>query len=409
MATREFIGFGGVPLVADLYGREDHPCVLMLPGATQTRAVWADAARELAKAGRYVVVLDLRGHGDSGWAKDGRYDLEDYIADLAAVLDQLSSRPVIVGSTLGGWIALATLGEAAAPLATALILTNPPTPLSDDNAEQLGLSLLRNIDRSGHAKKFDPKLRENAPDSRELQARLERAAETIRLPVLIVHGTHSELTSADVAASLAARLANVEIQEIAGAGHYVAFDNAEAFNAILLDFIERKVPRTPPEYVSGSDPGTLRKALGCFATGVTVVTTRNSDGQPVGLTANSFSSVSLSPPLLLVCLDKGLNSLPAFHASDSFAVNVLHIGQQPVSNLFATRVENRFASIDWETWECDVPVICDSLASFECRKQAEIDQGDHIIYVGEVIRARFDPRRDPLLYFGGSYRRLHLA
>ncbi|MGB3723035.1 MAG: alpha/beta hydrolase, partial [Pacificimonas sp.] len=105
-ATRQFSGFGGVRLTADIYGASDAPCVLMLPGSGQPRRVWQEAARALAAAGRYVVAIDLR-DGDA----DPAGDLDAYVGDLRAVLAELSSRPVIVGASLGGWIATAALGE----------------------------------------------------------------------------------------------------------------------------------------------------------------------------------------------------------------------------------------------------------------------------------------------------------
>lgn len=147
--------------------------------------------------------------------------------------------------------------------------------------------------------------------------------------------------------------------------------------------------------------------MGCFATGITIITTTDASSQPVGLTANSFSSVSLDPPLVLACLGKTVGSIAAFEAAPSFAINVLHMGQQPLSNLFASKGVDRFADTDWETWDLNVPIIKSSLASFECRKTNQIEQGDHTIFVGEVVRAKFEPRRDPLLYFSGKYRRLH--
>ncbi|KQR82362.1 hypothetical protein ASG07_11050 [Sphingomonas sp. Leaf343] len=173
--------------------------------------------------------------------------------------------------------------------------------------------------------------------------------------------------------------------------------------------MEQAAPRAVPEYRAGSDSRTLRDALGCFGTGVTVVTTIDAEGKPVGLTANSFTAVSLDPPLLLVCLANTVQSLPAFAAAGVFAVNVLHTGQQTVSGRFASRHEDRFAATPWETWDTGAPIIEHSLASFDCTKFAWHEAGDHVILVGHVQRVRFEPRRDPLLYFRGRYRRLHFS
>ena len=161
------------------------------------------------------------------------------------------------------------------------------------------------------------------------------------------------------------------------------------------------------EYRTGSDPRTLRDALGCFATGVTVVTCLDSAGVPIGLTANSFTSLSLDPPLLLVCVAKMAASAEPLSKARNFAVNVLQTEQQPASITFSTRVEDRFGCTAWSMGEHGVPVLLDSLSVFECARHAVHDGGDHFILVGEVKKATFEPGLDPLLYFRGSYRRLH--
>jgi len=163
----------------------------------------------------------------------------------------------------------------------------------------------------------------------------------------------------------------------------------------------------PSEYRTGSDPRTLRDALGCFATGVTVVTCLDSGGRPVGLTANSFTSVSLDPPLLLVCVAKAAASAGPLTVAEHFAVNVLQTGQQPDSITFSTRVEDRFGRTEWACGEHGPPILRQSLSVFECARTAVHDGGDHWILVGEVKKASFEPGLDPLLYFRGSYRRLH--
>jgi flavin reductase (DIM6/NTAB) family NADH-FMN oxidoreductase RutF len=161
------------------------------------------------------------------------------------------------------------------------------------------------------------------------------------------------------------------------------------------------------EYRSGHDPRTLRDALGCFATGVTVVTCVGEDGNPAGLTVNSFTSVSLDPPLLLVCLAREAASAAALTRASNFAVNVLQTGQQPASIRFSTRDEDRFGATPWSCGEAGAPILEDSLGVFECERFAVHDGGDHHILVGKVIKASFDAGLDPLLFFRGRYRRLH--
>lgn len=167
------------------------------------------------------------------------------------------------------------------------------------------------------------------------------------------------------------------------------------------------VETTKGEFRSGHDPRTLRDALGCFATGVTVVTCLSADGTPAGLTVNSFTSVSLEPPLLLVCLHKMAASAGALTSAQFFAINVLQAGQQPASIRFATRDEDRFGTTPWACGEAGAPILEESLCVFECQRYAVYDGGDHHILVGEVVKASFDAAVDPLLYFRGRYRRLH--
>lgn len=153
---------------------------------------------------------------------------------------------------------------------------------------------------------------------------------------------------------------------------------------------------------SSFDAGEFRKALGSFATGVTIITARDPSGAPVGLTVNSFNSVSLSPPLVLWSLAETSNSLPVFRAVDHWAVHVLATDQDALSARFARRGEDKFAGIDIETGLGDVPLLPGCTARFQCRTAFQYQGGDHLIFVGEVLA--FD-RRDsaPLVFHGGSY------
>jgi flavin reductase (DIM6/NTAB) family NADH-FMN oxidoreductase RutF len=154
------------------------------------------------------------------------------------------------------------------------------------------------------------------------------------------------------------------------------------------------------------DPNQFRKALGAFATGVTVITALGPRDEPVGFTANSFNSVSLEPPLVLFSLDKQASILGAFLSARHFAVNVLREDQRALSERFAARQEDRFEGIAFETWETGCPILPDTLASFECDYRYSYDVGDHVIFVGEVKRMEQRAAGGPLLYFGGAYRRI---
>jgi 3-hydroxy-9,10-secoandrosta-1,3,5(10)-triene-9,17-dione monooxygenase reductase component len=146
----------------------------------------------------------------------------------------------------------------------------------------------------------------------------------------------------------------------------------------------------------------FRDALGAFATGVTIVTTRDQSQHDVGLTANSFNSVSLDPPMVLWSLSKSSLSLAAFAAAKHFAVHILASDQDHLSTLFARRGIEKFANLDLERGLGDVPLLSGCSARFECRTEFQYEGGDHVIFVGKV--EKFDHfGRAPLLFHSGRY------
>ena len=150
------------------------------------------------------------------------------------------------------------------------------------------------------------------------------------------------------------------------------------------------------------DVRAFRDALGAFATGITVVTTQDALGEKAGLTVNSFSSVSLDPPLVLWSLDRESNVFDAFHQSDCFNVHVLADHQQSLSERFSGSDVDRFDGVSLEQGVNVAPLIVGCLARFQCQKVHQYDGGDHLILVGEVLR--FDRTTEqPLLYFSGKY------
>jgi flavin reductase (DIM6/NTAB) family NADH-FMN oxidoreductase RutF len=222
-----------------------------------------------------------------------------------------------------------------------------------------------------------------------------------------MRGQQSEIIPRASVEGLHRLMPAAEHVEIESAGHLIATERLDTFNAVLLEFLERRLPRSALSYEDGSDARVLRDALGCFGTGVVVATTLSPSGEPVGLTVNSFTSVSLDPPLVLFCLANNTASLPLFEQASAFALNVLHIGQQPLSTRFAKRGASKFEGTACERWETGAPIVSGSLASIECAPFARHEAGDHVVFIGRVLRARFEPQRDPLLYFRGKYRRLH--
>ncbi len=150
---------------------------------------------------------------------------------------------------------------------------------------------------------------------------------------------------------------------------------------------------------------TLRDALGQFATGVTVVTAWDAaSGQPVGLTVSSFNSVSLQPPLVLWSLGLRASTLAAFEGCSHYAIHVLAQDQLPLANRFATRGIDRFADLPWSAGLGRAPLLAGALATFECRNRNRHPEGDHVIFVGEVLRCQSRADAQPLLYHRGQMR-----
>ena len=161
-----------------------------------------------------------------------------------------------------------------------------------------------------------------------------------------------------------------------------------------------------PRMHEPADAEALRRALGAFATGVTIVTARDpQSAEPVGFTANSFTSVSLDPPLLLVCLAHTAASYATFRAADTFAVNVLSADQEETARLFATRGADKFGPTAWSEGRHGAPLIDGSLAIFDCDMHERVAVGDHDVLFGRVIG--FCRQEGlALVFHGGTYSRL---
>lgn len=141
----------------------------------------------------------------------------------------------------------------------------------------------------------------------------------------------------------------------------------------------------------------FKKALGNYPTGVTVVTTLDKQNNPIGLTVNSFASVSLEPLLILWSIDKKSSSYPVFLEVEKFVVNILADNQAEICSLFASKEQNRFSQCNWEKSERQLPLISGALSQLECNTVQRIDAGDHIIFIGEVIDIHNEDK-NPLLY-----------
>lgn len=155
----------------------------------------------------------------------------------------------------------------------------------------------------------------------------------------------------------------------------------------------------PPSFSSPE----FRSALGMFATGVTIVTARTAEGQLVGLTASSFNSVSMNPPLVLWSLAQAAGSMPAFRTGSHYAINILSAQQQELALRFASKGVDRWADVAFTEGVAGAPLLEGAVASFECFNRSRYEEGDHVIFVGEVERCQHTPGASPLLYHGGRF------
>jgi flavin reductase (DIM6/NTAB) family NADH-FMN oxidoreductase RutF len=161
----------------------------------------------------------------------------------------------------------------------------------------------------------------------------------------------------------------------------------------------------PADADSAIDASLYRRTCSLFATGITVVTTVDAHGHPHGMTVNSFSSVSLDPPLVLVCIDLKNAILGHFLTSAWFAVNILGEHQEDVSRRFSTAAQNRFHGMDWRRGDSGVPLLAGVLAEMECSVTKTFEAGDHAVLIGEVRRASYRDGK-PLVYFNSSYQNI---
>lgn len=155
----------------------------------------------------------------------------------------------------------------------------------------------------------------------------------------------------------------------------------------------------PPSF----SPLEFRASLGMFATGVTIVTARTPEGGLIGLTANSFNSVSLTPPLVLWSLAQAAGSMPVFSTGSHYAINILAADQHELALRFAARNTDRWADVGFVDGVCGAPLLDGAAATFECFNRSRYEEGDHVIFVGEVEHCSHREGASPLLFHGGKF------
>jgi pimeloyl-ACP methyl ester carboxylesterase len=277
-----------VSLAADSYGDPADAPVVLLHGGGQTRHSWANSARLLGEAGWYSLTVDLRGHGDSDWSPDGDYQFQRFADDVRAIATSLPAKPALVGASLGGMASLLAVGESDDQIASALVLVDiaprvelagvarirafmrqgldgfPDLESAADAIASYNPHRPRPKDLTGLTKNlrlkddgrwywhWDPRFMalqepdepglDGLPSARMVQAeRLEEAARHLKLPTLLVRGGSSDLLSEEGAAAMRALVPQAKQVDVAGAGHMVAGDRNDRFNAAVVDFLEHDV------------------------------------------------------------------------------------------------------------------------------------------------------------------------
>ena len=403
------------------------PAVVLIHGVGLQKAIWGPQMEALA-AGHDVIAMDMPGHGGSSRPPE-QPRLSDYSDALLALLDGLGiDRAHVVGHSMGALVALEfalahpdrtagvvavnavfcrTAAQRAAIAArvdeieggrrvpdwtgTLARWFGAPVPAHLAAAADHTRTLLGGVDPVGYARTY----RLFAEADAEHGARLARLA----VPALFVTGAE-DLNSTPAMSEAMARIApKGRLVVMPAVRHMLPLTHVEAFNAELKTFLAATAEAVPTAPV---DPRAFRRALGSFLTGITVVATVQPDGTPRGFTANSFTSVSLDPPLILICIAKTASSCPVFSAAEGFSVNILAEHQVSVSGLFASKSADKFAGVGWRRGPAGNPVLDEVAAWFDCRRHAVIDAGDHVILVGRV--AGFDERAvNPLGYCRGAH------
>jgi flavin reductase (DIM6/NTAB) family NADH-FMN oxidoreductase RutF/pimeloyl-ACP methyl ester carboxylesterase len=392
--------------------------VVLIHGVGLNAAIWAPQIEALSKTHR-VIALDMAGHGQSARPPVSA-GLADYVDQLTKLLDDLEiEKANLIGHSMGGLVALgfalanpdrvlrlgvlngvyqrspearAAVAARSAEVAAGTSMGDIEKPLarwfgeSPSPARETTRAALLAMSPSSYAVAY----RIFAEADRLFVGQLGKLA----MPTLFATGSADPNSTPAMSEAMAAAVQRGRARIFEGAGHMMALAQPVQVNLALRYLLAE--PLTP------FAPNDLRQAFGSFMTGVTVITTMDQGGLPRGFTANSFTSVSLDPPLLLICIGKKAMSHETFSKSPGFAVNILSEFQKDVSGIFASKRSDKFNDVHWHKSATGNPLIDGAIAWFDCTRYEALDAGDHVVIMG-AIRSFSSSDVNPLGYARGGY------
>jgi|GEM_PF-32334 len=405
--------------------------VLLIHGVGMDAEIWLPQIA--AMQDRFdVIAMDMLGHGASPLPPENA-GLSDFADQAIRLLDHLGmDRVAVVGHSMGALVAqelalrapshvgslvclnavfrrppelaqavrerAAALGGPGDPSAIAATIArwfgNPIPPALAD-AAATARSALESVDAEGYARTY--RLFAGA-DS----AHADRLAD-LAAPALFMTGSEDRNSTPAMSAAMARLAPAGQCLVLAGEKHMMTIASPQKVTERITAFLDQASRASAS---AAADPAfdamEFRRALGSFLTGVTIVTTIDEAGEPRGFTANSFTSVSLEPPLVLVCIAKKALGHQAFSTSRGFAINILAEAQKAASGIFASKAPDKFASVAWQPGQTGNPLIEGSVAVFDCGMEQLVDAGDHSILIGRVNEFTHNGAQ-PLGYCRGAY------
>jgi (E)-2-((N-methylformamido)methylene)succinate hydrolase len=380
---------------------------------------WSPQIAEFSRSYR-VIAIDMLGHGESALGSD-LVSIDAYVDQLARLLSHLSITAAnIVGHSMGGLVAIgfalahpartlrlgvlnsvyqrsaerrAAVEKRAQDIAQSETVGNNEEPLerwfgAKASRPAVALNVARWLNEANPAG-YAAAYMVFAVSDTTFVGKLEQ----LSMPSLFATGSDDGNSTPEMAERMAATAHGTAVI-VEGARHMMNLTHAAEVNFALHQLLSTEIKKF--------DSKDLRSAFGSFMTGVTVVTMQESNGSLRGFTANSFSSVSLDPPLLLVCLSKTASGYAPFSAAHYFAVNILAENQQNVSATFASKRPDKFSEVTYTQSEHGSPLITGAVASFDCASYDVVDAGDHVILIGRVVSYVYS-NASPLGYARGGY------